>query len=170
MAIKYVCEIGCPNVVEDQPGTCSTCGSNLIPKEESEIPQEWLNPTPNPDPVALVIPTIPTASIPELPNITSVNISEGSNSVIFLPGEYTIGRAHNSDFIVADDAVSRSHLVLCITPEDISLTVLPLASNRFITVNGTFIKEPTEPIELPIGTSEVKFGEGTTLIITTTTA
>jgi hypothetical protein len=167
MSMKYVCEMGCPNIVEDETGICTNCGSSLIPKDESEIPLEWLNPASSQD---SVVPLIPMIVVPDLPKIIAVTVSEGTKSIDFLPGEYTIGRADVSNFVVCDESVSRNHLTLGITEDVVTLTVLPTTTNRSITVNGTLTGDPTAPIELPLGTSEVKIGESTTLIISTTTA
>jgi len=125
MAKKYVCEVGCPGVVEDIPGTCSNCGSDLVEKEESQIPAEWLNPTPEQPPVTPVIPPIPVASIPVLPTIVTVTVADDDKSQDFIPGEYTIGRGVDSDFRVTDGAVSRTHLLLSITATVVTVTVDP---------------------------------------------
>jgi hypothetical protein len=170
MTTKFVCSVGCPNIVEDAPGDCPNCGSVLIEKDESEIPADWLNPTPNLVPVTPVVPPVPAAIIPELPTILAVNVSDGSQSKDFLPGTYKIGRAGGNDFSVPDEWVSRSHMELIVTETSITLSVSPAASNRAISVNGVKTDDPTDPIELPIGDSTVEIGSSTILTISTTTA
>ena len=60
------------------------------------------------------------------------------------PGEYSLGRGKDADFVVPDGTVSRTHAIIRADADGQKCTVIDQGSHNGTVVNGERISEPVE--------------------------